>query len=75
MKNKKPLKNKRIGKICLISLIIVVLVFLIAIYYISIHCFLVSEEWILFGGFYLLYNIFNISIAVEGGIVKRYKPV
>jgi hypothetical protein len=75
MKNKEPLKSRRIEKICLRSLAIVVLCILIAIYYFSIHGFLISEEWILFGGFYLLYKVFNISIAAESGMVKQYKPV
>ena len=72
---KKTPKEKRIEKICLISLSIVVLCILIAIYYFSIHGFLISKEWLFFVSICFLYNSIIIVCAYETGMIKEYKPV
>jgi len=64
-----------IRKACLISLAIIVLGILTAIFYISIHGFYILEEWLLFISIYLLYNTIIISGTVGTGMVKKYKPV
>jgi len=74
-KQKKKLKDKRIEKICLISLAIIVLVFLIAIYYFLVRSFNFSQKWFAFIVMYLVYNALTISPFVSSETIKQYKPI
>lgn len=77
--NKKEMKrfkkDKTVQKICLISLAIIVLLFLIAVYYFSIRSFNFPKEWCAFIVIYLVYNALIISPLVVSEQVKEYKPV